>query len=399
MLKDKFRRFCSIFEDQSAFLPDYYYETILLFIIDIIGFYFLCPSEYRFNNIWFFLQLILYIIFLILFFYSQSRSGKKISPFKVNELIPKCCSEVFSQSYLMMSFSINGLAYICKLSSLVITPIYIMIPFIITIICGLISFICFCINERISTDFINLMSPFLDDYGNKLDKYIFHLMVAFYLIYAAIFFVITKQLDLYMIFAQVCFVILILKFSFSFYGSVLDLYSTIKNKHFIKNPMVRDENYQDLIRETQRYYVSHFKLFTKKSEIRDNEELNLLSIRDLDLTLKYLGISYSLSVRRRHEIGIEVAVVNTLDEDILMFYDEKDLEIFENSDYLSNKECGTFNGMKYIAIKPEDNLQFQARFEGDICYLDVDDTLELKYLGFNDIEKDYNEILEEEHFD
>lgn len=401
MLKDKFNRFCLIFEDQSAHASDNFFWTILIFIADIIGFYYICPSEYRFNNIWFLLQMILYIMFLILFVCTEKRSAKPIPAFKINKVIIRNCCQKFAQSYVIISFCINVFAYFFKFSSLVITPIYIMIPFIITIICGLISFIGFWINERKTTIFINLMSPFLDNYPNdeKLMERIFVFCMVLYIIYAKVIYLVYKTFHFEIVLMEFIMIIYILKFSVSFYGCVLDLYSTIKNKHFIKNPMVRDENYQDLIRETLRYYVSHFNFFIKRSEIRDNEELNLLSIRDLDLRLKDLGIAYSLLARGRREIGIEVAVVNTLDEDILMFYDEKDLEIFESSDYLSNKECGTFNGMKYIAIKPEDNLQFQARFEGDICYLDVDDTLELKYLGFNDIEKDYNEILEEEYFD
>lgn len=398
MLKDKFNRFCSIFEDQSAESSDYFFWTISFFIAAIISFYHICPSEYRFNNIWFLLQMILYIMFLILFVCTEKRSAEPISAFKINKVIIRNCCQKFAQSYVIMSFCINVFAYFFKFSSLVITPIYIMIPFIITIICGLISFIGFWINERKTTIFINLMSPFLDDYpkDEKLMERIFVFELVLYIIYAKVIYLVYKTFHFEIVLMEFFMIIYILKFSVSFYGCVLDLYSTIKNKHFIKNPMLRGENYQDLIRETQIYYVSHFNFFIKRSEIRDNEELNLSSIKDLDLRLKFFFTSYPN--RNRREIGIEVAVFNTLDEDILMFYDEKDLEIFESSDYLSNKECGTFNGMKYIVIKPDDNLQFQARFEGDICYLDVDDTLELKYLGFSEIEKYYNEILEEEYF-
>lgn len=398
MLKDKFRRFCSIFEDQSANASEYFFWTISFFIADIISFYFICPSEYRFNNIWFLLQMILYIIFLIIFLCTKKRSEENIPAFKINKVIIRNCCQKFAQSYVIMSFCINVFAYFFKFSSLVITPIYIMIPFIITIICGLISFVCFCINERISTDFINIMSPFLDNYNNqKLENSLYHLCMVLFIIYALGIYIVYKTFHFEIVLMEFVMIIYILKFSVSCYGCVLDLISTIKTKHFIKNPFLRGEYYDEIIRETQMYYVSHFNFFIKRSELKNNEELNLSSIKDLDLGLKFFFTSYFSRIR--HEIGIEVAVVNTLDEDILMFYDEKDLKIFESSNYLSNKECGTFNGMKYIAIKPEDNLQFQARFEGDICYLDVDDTLELKYLGFYEIEKDYNEILEEEYFD
>ena len=62
-------------------------KTILFFIADIISFYFICPSEYRFNNIWFLLQMILYIIFLIIFLCTEKRSEENIPAFKINKVI------------------------------------------------------------------------------------------------------------------------------------------------------------------------------------------------------------------------------------------------------------------------------------------------------------------------
>lgn len=124
MLKDKFRTFCSIFEDQSADASDNFFWTILIFIADIIGFYFICPSEYRFNNIWFLLQMILYIMFLIIFVCTEISIGENIPAFKINRVIIRTCCQKFAQSYVMMSFFINYLSYFFKFSNLVITPIY-----------------------------------------------------------------------------------------------------------------------------------------------------------------------------------------------------------------------------------------------------------------------------------